>query len=181
MAPNDLFELNVSAASPCILAPPQCSLGATYMVWIKQIDNNAGHILSTSDMSPPKEGIKFDIKGDGLFRVKIFKEGSSSNRFEATVPGLNSYINTWVHITTVWYIDRRIVVYFNAKEQVVSQSSFYTDATFAEAAPMRMIVGRKHVTDPTPDVTKNMLLDELKFYDRPLNQIELPVLLTPSY
>ena len=103
--------------SPCILttAPSDCTNGgATYMFWIKLLNEAGGAILTTLDWASPREGIRISAGNDGKLRAAIFREGATLNRFSGWVPGINDHVNSWLHVAIVWYTDPKYEMFFNA-------------------------------------------------------------------
>ena len=173
-ATSDEVEIDTTGISPCILAPPQCTSGATYMFWVKHLNNFGGAILTTVDWHPPRVGIMFEVFDDGRFRAIIHRHGATSNRFSGKTPGFHDNIDTWQHTVVVWKTDPKLEIYLDGEAKMVSQGVNYADHTKTVAAPMRMFLGREFVTH-TASLTNKMIFDELILLDRPLGADDLVV------
>ena len=176
---SDQIEINTTGMSPCILttAPSDCtSGGATYMFWIKLLDGQRGPILSTQDWSNPRKGIRIMGENDGKLKVTIFRQGTTSNRFKGEVLVFNNYIDSWLHVAVVWQNDPRFEIYFNVIEQIVTQGTQYTTSGSSHVtleSRMRMKLGAQYVTFSNTIKTKNMILDNLMLFDKPLTQADI--------
>ncbi len=169
-ATSDEVEIDTTGMSPCILAPPQCTSGATYMFWVKHLNGLGGAILTTMDWDQPREGIKFEMFNDGRFYILVRKYETNSNKFFGHAPGFHVNIDTWQHIVVVWKIDPKLEIYLDREVKTVSQGSNYQGQTYP--APMRMFLGREYVTH-TATLTKKIIFDELILFDRPLDADDL--------
>ncbi len=169
----DQVEIDATGMSPCILAPPQCTSGATYMFWIKLMDTISGAIFTTLDWSAPREGIRFHVDGNGKFQAAIFRAGPDLNRFQGQTNGFHNNINAWQHITVVWKTDPKYEIYLDGVANTVSQGGVYTSSSGTWAARMRMFVGRQYVTYNNNVKTRKMVFDELILFDSPLEATEL--------
>ncbi len=67
-ATSDEVEIDATGMSPCILAPPQCISGATYMFWVKLHDTISGVVFTTLDWDSPREGIGFHLNDSSFWR-----------------------------------------------------------------------------------------------------------------
>ena len=172
-------QIDTTGMEPCILTavPSDCTNGgATYMFWVKQLDSVKGPILTTMDWGPPREGIRISAGNDGKLKLAIFREGSTGNRFNCNGPDLNDFVNGWLHITVVWNTPNpRFDVYYNGIPKTFSQGTQYTNSSTTRAAtvPLKMFLGRQYVRLNTNNPTKNMILDELSVYARPITQGEV--------
>ncbi len=169
-ATSDAVELNATTMSRCVLDPAQCTSGSTYMFWINLQDTPMGAVLTTLDWQPPRAGIRVLIKDDGTLKCVVFAEGPTKNRFATFTPGLHDNLDTWQHVAIVWKKEPRIEVYYDGVSQTVTQPAILDDGETTSAAPMRMILGREHVTWDNNMKTKHMIIDELMFFDRPLTE-----------
>ena len=149
---------------------------ATDMFWIKLLDAQRGPILSTQDWSDPREGIRIMGENDGKLKVTIFRQGTTSNRFKGEVLDFNSYIGSWLHVAVVSHSDPRFEIYFNGMKQIVTQGTQYSTSGSSSVTlepKMRMKLGAQYVTFSNTIKTKNMILDNLMLFDKPLTQADI--------
>ncbi len=173
-ATSDEVEIDTTGMSPCILAPPQCTSGATYMLWIKLHDTISGVVFTTLDWSSPREGIRFHLDANGKLHVAIFRVGPDLNRFTGTANGFHSNVHAWQHISVVWKTDPKFDVFLDGMSLSVSQGTAYSSSNHQTYEPrMRMFLGREYITRNTAVPTRNMTIDELKVFDRPLEEQEV--------
>ena len=167
------LEIDTTGMSPCILttAPSEC--GATYMFWIKQLDGNGGVILTTLDWSTPREGIRISAGNNDQLHVSIFREGATQNRFSGRVSGINDHIDSWLHVAIVWHTDPKFEIFFNGELKTVNQNADYTSSHTTFEARMRMKLGVEYITRNTAVKTRDMIIDNLLFFDRPLTETDL--------
>ncbi len=125
-ATSDQVEIDATGMSPCILAPPQCTSGATYMFWVKLLDTKSDAILTTMDWSSPTEGIKLSLNSHGSFYAHVFREGLNLNNFRSDANDFHSNLNTRQHITVVWKIDPKFEVFVDGVVVPVSQGNNYS-------------------------------------------------------
>ncbi len=171
---SDEVEIDTTDMNPCILAPPQCTSGATYMFWIKHLNGLGGAILTTMDWHPPSVGIRFEVFASGILYAQIRRYGARLNQFTGHTPGFHDNIDTWQHTVVVWKTDPKLEIYLDGEAKMVSQGVNYADHTKTVAAPMRMFLGREFVTH-TASLTNKMIFDELILFDRPLDADDLVV------
>ena len=162
--------------SPCILstAPSDCTNGgATYIFWIKLLNEEGGAILTTLDWSPPREGIRVSAGNNGKLNVAIFREGATHNRFTGSISGFGNHVGSWLHATIIWHTDPKYEVFLNGVAQSGSQSSDYSSSSIIHAPRMRMKLGVEYITRVTALKVKSMVIDNLIFYNKPLTQSDI--------
>ena len=175
-ANSSQLEIDTTGMSPCILntAPSDCTNGgATYMFWIKLLNEEGGAILTTLDWDPPREGIRVSAGNNLKINVAIFREGATHNRFSSSISGSGSHIGSWLHVTIIWHTDPKYEVFFNGVAQSVSQSSDYFSSSIIQALQMRMKLGVEYITRVTALKVKSMVIDNLIFYNKPLTQSDI--------
>ncbi len=169
------FEVDASSMNPCMLAPPQCTTGATYIFWMKLLDTFGGGVLTTMDWSSAREGIRISTADNGKLGVVVFKEGSDSKRFSlSSQQVLHDKINMWQQVAVVWFVTPRVKIYLDGLDETASQPSTYSSSSNTLEARMRMVVGRPYVVHKaTFHTPPNMLFDELSVFGWPLASGEL--------
>ena len=178
-ANSSQLEIDTTGMVPCILttAPSDCTNGgATYMFWIKQLNGEKGAIVTSPDWGPVREGIRISASNDGKLKAAIFREGVTLNRFHGRVSGFNNHLNSWLHVAIIWYKDPRFEIFFNGRLKTVTQDINYASSSITNEAQMRMKLGVEYITRNTDVKTRNMIIDNLIFCDRPLTQADIDII-----
>ena len=125
---SDQLEIDTAGMSPCILttAPSDCTNGgATYMFWIKLLNEEGSAILTTLDYNSPTKGMRIEAGSDGKFCATVFRKGPESNYFNACNAGIGNMIGSWMHVTTVWHTDQSFEVFLGSYPKPMSQPDKY--------------------------------------------------------
>ena len=169
------FWVDSSDMTPCMLAPSQCATGATYIFWIKLLDENRGPVLTTMDWNVKREGVRIIVAGSGRLSISVFKFGTGLNSFEAASPGiLHNNINMWQHIAVVFHATPRVEFYIDGVSRTRSHNHAYSSSATTYKARLEMVIGREWVYHESLTATpRHMEFDELYVFDWPLNNDEL--------
>ncbi len=159
--------------TPCMLAPSQCATGATYIFWIKLLDENKGPVLTTMDWTSKREGFRISVYKGGRLKLDVFKFGSGLNYLEAeSDPVLHEKINMWQQIVVVFYAIPMVL--FKIDGVTRSRSPVYSSSATTYKARLEMVIGRKWVHHQSSiAIPRHMEFDELCVFDWPLNNDEL--------
>ncbi len=124
--------LDLTGVPSCIdtLSLTDCAAtgGASFMFWIKLLDNTAKWIFTSTAWTPPKEGMQIRYSSNDKIRVKIFRQGTSSTNnyltpYIETI--MTSYIGEWLHVAVVWLpAVPRVDAYYNGEPQVLSGNAW---------------------------------------------------------
>ncbi len=169
------FLVDSSDMTPCILAPSQCATGATYIFWIKLLDENRGPVLTTMDWNVKREGVRIIVAGSGRLSISVFKFGTGLNSFEAASPGiLHNNINMWQHIAVVFHATPRVEFYIDGVSRTRTHNHAYSSSATTYKARLKLVIGREWVYhESLTAMPRHMEFDELCVFDWPLNNDEL--------
>ncbi len=139
--------------------------------WIKLSDSVQGSVLTTE--KGISEGTMIHIDGSGKFVYDVKLKGSGMNTFSGFSWNADFKIGSWLHITFVFHSDLELVkVYHDGSEAAMNY--FAPQSLSVEDTEGRMILGRKSVDVNDNEEPRNMILDEIIFCNKPLNQNEIP-------
>ena len=168
-ASSDQMEIDTTGMPACILstAPSDCTNGgATYMFWIKQLDDLGGNLITTT--GGKTEGCIIHVTTGSYLSMQIVRKGSSGNKFYKEVPGMDDFINTWLHVAIVWYPEPiwMIRFYFDGTEINPNDPCITDGSKDVTDSELRMILGRESLNCLTSALVQNMIFDELYLYDK---------------
>ena len=178
---SDQLEIDTTGMSPCILttAPSDCTNGgATYMFWIKLLNEEGSAILTTLDYNSPTEGMRIEASNDGKYCAAVFRKGPEPNFLNACNAGIGNMIGSWMHVTTVWHTDPKFEVFLDGDSKPMSQPDNYgSSLPMVSEAQMRMKLGLLFLTHGSGVKTRSMIIDNLMLFDRPLTQSDISLII----
>ncbi len=167
-------QIDLPGMSPCILtlSPQDCTNGgATYLFWIKPLDDEQGVIFSTVK-EQRTEGITVRILSSKKLFYTINQANVASNIFAGETE--NNFEHTdWVHMSLVKFNDNSTMKIFESGTEVSVSVVPETDMTINREPPIGLALGKTFVASGSGMETKNMILDELVLCDKPLTKQDI--------
>ncbi len=172
-------QIDLPGMSPCVLtlSPEDCTNGgATYMFWMKPLDDVHGVILSTMK-NQGNGGVIFWVNVSGEFSYRITQSGLAPTMLRGKINNFDQLTNSWVHMTLVKSnYNPTLKIYQNGTEVPVSNSP-EIPIPFeipVERDPLEAVaLGKAFVSASSPQPPKNMILDELILCEKALSEGEV--------
>ncbi len=172
--------IDISGRSPCLLSllEEDCTFGgATFMFWMKPLDDVGAPIFTTvKDTLTGGFYVWFDASN--FLHYCLIKISSTNIVYRGKVFGFLQYTNSWIHLAFVWRNSgNQMKIYTNGTEESIFPLTPGPDPTPRNKSDvMAVALGQGFVTVDGPlgpKPPKQMIVDELILCDKPLSEGEI--------
>ena len=168
------IDINLSHMSPCLitLKPEDClNDGATFMFWIKLMDDNAGTVMTTrKNESTGGWTIWINENGRLVHKIAYSVEPRPHKGFAFS---FQHFTNIWVHVALVKLNDNFWMnVYQNGSKVPVTNEQEDITTTVDDYVET-LALGKVFVSVSAQWRAKNMILDEIILCNKPLSKEEI--------